>query len=166
MNLDGGSRDWLFLLSMMRAVSSYSAFFSLSSLSNAYTSPLVSSTLKMVLAYSPSIIYLALLFLTLDVIQKESIIQRDKSGLWYPDATQFLPEDTHDQDFFRLSFKPEQPSRLLMSAAVLLTTTAAASMQGDRMKLGSRLKLACLYQETFFFRSYLVFPKDINCSCS
>lgn len=126
MNLEGRSRDLLFVLSMMRAVSSYSAFFSLSSLSKAYTSPLVSSTLKMVLAYSPSMMYLALLFLTLDVIWKERVIQRDKGGI----CSQ-VQQRIDTVRNFSSHWEQEQPSGLLLSAgATLSSTTAAAGVTG------------------------------------
>lgn len=126
MNLEGRSRDLLFVLSMMRAVSSYSAFFSLSSLSKAYTSPVVSSTWKMVLAYSPSMMYLALLFLTLDVIWKESGIQRGKggSGSWVQQRIDTLRNSSSHWD-------PEQPSGfLLLLGAVLSSSTGAAGVTG------------------------------------
>lgn len=71
--------------------------------------------------------------------------------------------------FFRLSLKPEWPPRLLMTTGVLLNKQQLqpCRLMGWNSHPDGQL-LAFIYQEAIFnfFRSYLILPKDLNCSFS
>lgn len=100
----------------------------------------------MVLANSPSMMYLAFLFLTLEVIWEQRGIQGGEGGAWQLAAAVCpgafpLPGTPHPVG------NPQQQLGLWDD-----TCTHAET--------------CLLTQSRAFFKSYLLFPKALNCSCS